>query len=117
MSVAERFREIAHDKKLKNKEFDKSIGKSVGYLSTLLKQGSYPSVEVLIKVMEQYDQYNIDWILTGKGDKIKKEGMVSEDAAAYGKAITIDRSVLKSLDTKAEEIKKMIAKILNEDND
>ena len=71
MSVLERLEEIREDHKLKRSQFEKVLSKSTGYINTLFKNNSMPGIDVLIKIMENYPEYNLVWILTGEGEKLK----------------------------------------------
>ncbi len=70
--------------------FEASIGKSSGYLKLMSNNGGNPGVDVLLKLIEVYPKYSVDWILSGKGTPEKEiasasNSMVEEGGLIYGK--------------------------------
>lgn len=72
-SVIERIRKIIKTEKLSVEAFSKETGVSKYTLDSMFKKGTNPSFENLNKIISRYDQYSIDWLLTGKGEMFKRE--------------------------------------------
>lgn len=60
------FNAIAKNEGISISALEKSIGASKGVLSRALKHGTDIQVKWLIALVENYPDYNPDWILTGK---------------------------------------------------
>lgn len=89
MSLLERIFEIQREVSPRSvAAFEKTIGKSNGYMNTISKQSGVPGTDVILSILDKYPQYSTDWILLGHGPKLKKEVVidgVNEEGAAYGK--------------------------------
>lgn len=79
MSIIKRLNIIREEAGLSKLSFEKSIRKSNGYLNSLEKNDRHPSTEVIIDVMSVYSDYNLNWLMTGKGPM--KKGEESESVA------------------------------------
>lgn len=73
MSVASRLKLIADENGLSLRKLSVSIGKTEGYLSVSLRKDTEVGSEALANILHKYPQYNIEWVLTGKGEKLKKD--------------------------------------------
>lgn len=62
---------IAENEGISLSALEKSIGASKGVLSRALKHGTDIQVKWLIALVENYPQYNPEWILTNKGPMLK----------------------------------------------
>ncbi|MDL2228127.1 hypothetical protein LJC25_04365 [Bacteroidales bacterium OttesenSCG-928-K03] len=81
----ERMLEIIRYYKIKNvSEFSK---KYLGYdspekINRLKKEGKYPSYEVLADIANKFEEIDIHWLITGKGNMLKnptKSGNIAAD--------------------------------------
>ena len=90
-NILERLEIIRNDAKLSKGDFEKVIDKSSGYINALSKKNGIPSADVIVKVVENFDKYDAEWILTGKGDKFKNIfgnqiiDKASENPSSYSK--------------------------------
>jgi hypothetical protein len=68
MSVKQRLQQFVQYKRLGRNKFEKSVKISLGYLST-----KSPSVgsEIIKKIVQQYPDLNVTWLITGQGEMIK----------------------------------------------
>jgi len=73
LSILDRLEEIRINERLNKKEFEGIIGKSSGYIGTLKKNKGVPGSDVIIKVSENFANYNMDWVISGRGDMLKSE--------------------------------------------
>lgn len=65
------FSTIAKNEGITLSALEKSIGTSKGVLSRALKNGTDIQVKWLIALVENYPDYNPEWILTGKGAMLR----------------------------------------------
>lgn len=70
MSVKERVKKYAKYSKITVKAFEESIDSSNGYVNAISKSIGIDKISLII---EKYSNLNIEWLLTGKGDMLKKE--------------------------------------------
>ncbi|MCT8340531.1 helix-turn-helix domain-containing protein [Flavobacteriaceae bacterium TK19130] len=83
MSVLERLEKIRINEGLNKSEFEKRLGKSNGYIGSLKKSGGIPGSDVLLKVTEVFNNYNIEWVLTGNGNIKKDVNELNEEQSEY----------------------------------
>ena len=107
LSVLDRLEEIRTAKGLNKSQFEKVLGKSTGYVNTLKKQGSLPSIDVLMRISDNYPEVDLRWLLTGEGEMmISEENTLKEDAAAYP---VTGADLKKELLEEMQEMKKQMA--------
>jgi transcriptional regulator with XRE-family HTH domain len=111
MSVLERLEEIREDHKLKRSQFEKVLSKSTGYINTLFKNNSMPGIDVLIKIMENYPEYNLVWILTGEGEKLKANAEKSLRKLKHGEYNGQNFTLLDVRDDLKREMQKNMGEI------
>lgn len=75
-SILTVFRAISKNEGITISALEKQIGASKGVLSRALKNGTDIQTKWLLKLVENYPQYNPLWILTGTGPMVKPQ---SED--------------------------------------
>ena len=68
VSIIDRIEEIRDNERLSKNKFEAVLGKSSGYFNTIRRNGSIPGSDVLIKISENYPEYNMRWIMTGDGN-------------------------------------------------
>ncbi|MEX0274279.1 MAG: hypothetical protein AB3N16_07875 [Flavobacteriaceae bacterium] len=124
MGIGDRMQEIVEELGGNNKRFEESLGVKSGYITKLIKQNSYPSSKVIAGILENYPQYNIEWVLTGKGERKKSSSdILMEESISYGKSNTIDalidQKISNGLDSRlgniTEVIKELIADQIDEE--
>lgn len=90
MSILDRIEKIRSDNHLNKSNFEKKIGASSGYLSTLRRNNSIPGTEVVIQIAKCFPDYSLNWILTGKKEETKSKNLdnnlISEPEQPYQKA-------------------------------
>lgn len=69
MSVTDRIREIIEYKNISARQFCIDVGIANGYLDKVKDVGS----EKLLKILNTYPEINPEWLLTGKGEMLRKE--------------------------------------------
>lgn len=52
------------------------IGVSNSYFSKMLKNNGSIGLEILTKIVLFYDNLNVDWLITGRGEMLRKEEKV-----------------------------------------
>lgn len=70
----ERIKTLLEARGLSQRELATSLGFSPGYVSDILRGRTKPSLEFLKRVSKEYD-VTIDWLVTGKGPKLKEKGI------------------------------------------
>lgn len=101
-SLGDRIEEIKKDSKLKIEEFVALLGATKQSYNGWVKGKYSPNSDILIKILEKFPQYNAEWLLLGKGEKIKGKHHiyeVAESSVRYDKGM-ISKSELKKLLTK-----------------
>jgi len=72
-SILSRIRQIAENENITVTSFEKKIGASKGVLSRAMSNNTDIQTKWIEKIVENYPQYNPEWLLTGKGEMLKKE--------------------------------------------
>lgn len=72
-NIVERIDKIAEKQGIAITKLEAEIGASKGVLSRALKNGTDIQAKWLSAIVENYPQYNPDWLLTGKGSIFKKD--------------------------------------------
>jgi len=71
-SILEVFIKISENEGIKITQLEEKIGASKGVLSRAIKNNSDIQAKWLLKLVENYPQYNERWLLTGEGNMLKK---------------------------------------------
>lgn len=108
MTAVDRILEILKDTGLSARQFEISIGKTSGYLNSLVKRGSSPSINVISKIIEVYPQYNGEWIISGRGSMIHKE----KDNPLNTSEITIEALLDEKINSKFVQLKEELIYII-----
>jgi transcriptional regulator with XRE-family HTH domain len=82
-SINDRVRIIIKKEKVIQKRFCEIIGISVDTLNTIFKRNSTPGSGFLIKIVENFPQYSMNWLLTGKGEMEISKVTILETNADY----------------------------------
>ncbi len=112
--VVERIGEIVSDLRMSDRAFELSINKSSGYLHSLRKKSSSPSVAVVIDIVNTHTDYNLNWILTGQGRMKMKTDALQDPGVDYSTALEMD---FKIVNEKLDAIKKQNYEILHKLNE
>ena len=87
--MKERILQFIEYKSLSKNKFYKETGLSNGILD---KQGGISS-DSLEKIYCVYPEINLDWLLTGKGEMLKKEGLVQQAHNNISSTITQQQTI------------------------
>lgn len=69
MSIKDRFKMIMDREKMTAGAFAESIGVAQATISHILgPRNKYPSTEVILRLHQRYNDINLEWLLTGKGN-------------------------------------------------
>ena len=66
--IRDRFKMIMEREGLAAGAFAESIGASQATISHILSGRNNPSVEIMLRVHQRYEDINLEWLLTGKGN-------------------------------------------------
>jgi len=83
MKAIERLFKYLDFKGVPHTRFEKEIGISNGYLNTQLKRNADIGESMLIKIIDYCLDINPVWLLTGKGDMLNENLIVSEPKGVY----------------------------------
>ena len=103
--MKERILQFIEYKRLSKNKFYKETGLSNGILD---KQGGISS-DSLEKIYYVYPEINLDWLLTGKGEMLKKEGLVQQAHNNISSTITQHQTIhaLEDYETLKQENKRL----------
>lgn len=79
--ISERLKQLVELKGISSRAFALNIGVSSQVFGKYLKDRE-PSYDTLRRIIETYDDISADWLLTGKGEMLKKnaeESQITED--------------------------------------
>lgn len=72
MTTKERLKEFVSKQGLGQNAFEKKVGIAIGYLASKSVSVTSDTIE---KVIENFPNLNLDWLITGEGDMIKNSGV------------------------------------------
>lgn len=81
-NILQRISLLSHNEGLKIGALEQKIGASKGVLSRALNNNTDIQAKWLQKIVENYPQYNAEWLLTGSG-KMKKSMIESDDDSVH----------------------------------
>lgn len=90
-SILNVFSKVAENENITIGKLEQIIGASKGVLSRAIAQDTDIQTKWLLNLVENYPQYNPEWLLTGKGSMLKSpnkeviSNVLEEPAVAYGK--------------------------------
>lgn len=71
--MIDRLKKLMNEKNLSATQFSEEVGIQRSALSHVLSGRNKPSLDFMLKVKNQYQEIELDWLLLGKGKMIKKE--------------------------------------------
>lgn len=81
-NILETFLKIAENEGIKITQLEKKIGASKGVLSRAIANNSDIQSKWFLKLVENYPQYNPEWLLTGKGSMLRPNSNMEEKTVA-----------------------------------
>lgn len=109
MPVKERLIEFIKYKQLNNSEFGRSIGVSSAFVSSMVKSIQPDKIQ---RITLAYPELNISWLLTGKGDMIKKEHQPVDDNNISEEMIPI--SVIRMMDEERKRHERRLDEVIRQ---
>jgi hypothetical protein len=101
-------------------------------LNRLKKENTNPSVEILLDIANKFEEINIEWLLTGKGEMLRNNvsetkkqsyNLVSESATNYSNKIDFKEKLIEVLQLQNSDLrndkielqkdKELLARIIN----
>ena len=84
MSIKDRFKMVMDREKLTAGAFAESIGVAQATISHILgPRNKYPSTEVILRLHHRYNDINLEWLLTGKGNMSNNTDLPENDGFDY----------------------------------
>ena len=85
MSIKDRFKMIMDREKMTAGAFAESIGVAQATISHILgPRNKYPSTEVILRLHQRYNDINLEWLLTGKGNMSNEMETMSGSSESNG---------------------------------
>lgn len=72
-NISQRIKIVADNENIKITQLESKIGASKGVLSRSLNNNTDIQSKWITSIVENYPQYDAEWLLTGKGEMMKKE--------------------------------------------
>lgn len=91
MSVKERIKDFVKSQDLSISAFEKSIEASNGYVNSISKS---VGLDKILKIIEVYPSINLNWLITGEGNMMINDIIVSEPGFIYQSANEDDATPL-----------------------
>ncbi|WP_452596925.1 hypothetical protein [Pontimicrobium sp. MEBiC01747] len=105
MEIVDRILEIQKEVTKSQRSFELSIGKTSGYFNVIRRNKSTPGVDLILKIIEIYPEYNLNWIMTGKGDRYNKGVEVNKVSEGRSHYITKETGPIEEIIEKLAEEK------------
>ena len=83
MSIKDRFKMIMEREQLTAGAFAESIEVAQATISHILASRNNPSTEVILKLHKRYNDINLEWLLTGKGNMSNNPSSAETDEFDY----------------------------------
>ncbi len=80
-SILDVFTKVSENEGIKITQLEKKIGASKGVLSRAIANNSDIQSKWLLKLVENYPQYNPEWLLTGQGEMLKADNCVAREGS------------------------------------
>jgi transcriptional regulator with XRE-family HTH domain len=81
--MKERIEKIMEMEQLSASKFADAIGVQRSGISHILSGRNKPSLELINKILEHFEQLNADWLLLGKGEMLQKENTGTVKGSGY----------------------------------
>jgi transcriptional regulator with XRE-family HTH domain len=89
--MKDRIEKIMELEQLSASKFADAIGVQRSSISHILSGRNKPSLELVNKILDQFQQVNADWLLLGKGEMVT--GKMAEASKTNGYAFESDQSI------------------------
>ena len=106
MSWGVRLRDYRVQKKMNQKIFSEKIGITQSALSSYELETSKPSLEMLVKMAEVYEDLDLNWILIGEKRGTTDSNIFQLKLDEYRKSISVLEKAIEMLHDNYKEVKK-----------
>jgi len=72
-NILKAFTKVSENENIKITQLEKVIGASKGVLSRAITNNSDVQAKWFLSLVENYPQYNIEWLVTGNGEMLKQD--------------------------------------------
>ncbi len=91
MKPIDRLKVFIEHKQLSLNNFDKSIGRTRGYIATTIRNKGSIGTDILTNILRNYPDLDVHWLLTGEGEMIRE---------GFTKPKTIDELIEEKIEAK-----------------
>ncbi len=91
-TVLKRLRLFIKEQNISNKLFCKNIDLPEATLKSLFQRNSYPTTEILIKILNEYPYLSLEWLLSGQGEMLNKDGVKLDESSKNKARLTPEMS-------------------------
>ncbi len=84
MKIIDRLYQIAEYKGVTIAQFERENSLSVGYMRSMKNRKADIGESVLMKIINNYADLSVEWIVTGEGEMLKTEPLEQSDKTALG---------------------------------
>jgi len=111
-SFLEVIKKVADNENVTITNFERNLGASKGVFSRALSNNTDIQSKWILKLVENYPQYNPDWLLTGRGEMLRS-GV--EKVETTGKKDIKSVDLEKKLSEKEAQINKLLEQLAEKD--
>lgn len=72
-AILQRIKDIMKNENLNTNSFSIKINTPRTTIKSMFEKNTNPSFEQLLKIIDVFTQYSIEWLMTGEGEMLKKE--------------------------------------------
>ncbi|MEY8848971.1 hypothetical protein AB9K26_09155 [Psychroserpens sp. XS_ASV72] len=108
--------ELVSELKLSARQFDISIGAANGYTLRMKKNNASVGSDVIERIVKEYPQVNLVWLITGKGSMFIAEPKTKVNSKADIEEYIDNRIKSESSDEKKKLLNEILKEISNSNN-
>lgn len=108
MDILDRIEEIANNEGETITSLERIVGASKGVLSRAIAKKTDIQLKWVQKLVENYPQYSVDWLITGQGSMLRVSHSVEfQQPTVQTSATDIIQILLNRIEAQAQEISKL----------
>lgn len=83
MTIGKRLREYISERNLSQEEFSALSKISKQTVNNIIQDRNAPSGDVLVKIAAEYKDLNLNWLVTGNGNKFNSQANTTNNSTIY----------------------------------